>query len=344
MPGWQPNCGNTGENGRVTRSGSDDRRLTRRSGVLLATTAALSLSVAAVGIRAATGATLRGTGVTTGAALGLGILFALAAVITAAKYRDHVRSTETSTSAQDRLRQATAAVLFASAVLVPFALLLLSRPVTGEEAPSYSDIPSLGAGPTHTIRAQPTHAPGKGRGFSFDLTQFIWGLVIAIGVALLVTLVAVAIRLLRKVPPAMPTASVPPIAQSQAEDEVLADALLAGRSALAGDDARAAIIACYAAMEGSLAQVGVVRERSDSPSDLLRRAARDLPGAGAQDAATLTDLFREARFSTHPMTSQHLEAARNTLDAVTSALADRIRAQEADVHVSTGSTTQAVAS
>lgn len=325
----------------MTRSGSDDRRLIRRSGVLLAAAAALSLAVAAVGVRAANGATLRDSGLATGAALGLGILFALIAVLTAAKYRDHVRSTETATTAQDRLRQATIAVLFASAVLVPFALLLLSKPITGEEAPDYSPLPTPSAARWRALRPQPTHAPGKGHGFSFDLAQFLLGLVIVIGVALLVTMIAVAIRLLRKVPIAPPTTSIPSFAQSQAEDEALADALLAGRSALSGQDARAAIIACYAAMEDSLARVGVVREHSDSPSDLLRRAARDLPDVGARNAATLTDLFREARFSSHPMTPKHLEAARSALDTVTSALSERIRAQaEAEAHTSQDSKSQ----
>jgi hypothetical protein len=345
MPGWQPNCGNTGENGRVTRSGSDDRRLIRRSGVLLAATAALGLGAAAVGVRAATGAALRGTGLATGAALGLGILFALVAALIAAKYRDHVRSTEAETTAQDRLRQATTAVLFASAVLVPFALLLLSKSSTGEEAPSSSPIPSLSAARRRNVQPLPTRTPSKGHGFSFDLTQFVLGLVTVIAAALLVSLIVVAIRLLRKVPVAPPTMSVSPFVQSQAEDEALADALLAGRSALAGADARVAIIACYAAMEDSLAQVGVVRERSDSPSDLLRRAARDLPEAGARNAATLTDLFREARFSSHPMTSQHLDAARSALDTVTSALSERIRAQEAEAQASSkGSKTPVVTS
>jgi hypothetical protein len=90
-------------------------------------------------------------------------------------------------------------------------------------------------------------------------------------------------------------------------------------------------------MESSLAQAGVARERSDSPSDLLQRATgRDLPGLGTQDAATLTDLFREARFSSHPMTARHLDAARRALDSVTSALAERIRLHDAATQKAAG--------
>jgi hypothetical protein len=313
--------------GRVTRSEGDDRRLIRRSGVLLAVSAALATAVAAVGVRAAAGAALRDAGLAAGGAVGLALLFVLAAVIVATRYREHVRSTEAASSTQDRLRQATIAVLFASAALVPLALLLLRRPSTSNPANEYPvATPSHGAEPTQAFVPPPTHPPSKGHGFSFNLTAFLLVLSIVVGVLLLAALIALAVSLLRKVPDVASGTSAPPIAQSQAEDEALADALLAGRSALAGDDARAAIIACYAAMETSLEQMGVVRERSDSPSDLLSRAMRrDLPGMGTQNAATLTNLFREARFSTHPMTTQQLDAARSALDAVTIALAERMQ-------------------
>ncbi len=330
MPGWQPNCGNTGEIGRVARSGSDDRRQIRRSGVLLAVTAALGLGVAAVSVHAAAGAALRDAGLATGGALALALLFALAALTAAVKYREHVRTTEAATTAQDRLRQATIVVLFASSAFVPFALLLLRRPSADNEGPEYPVVqPSGNVGPSQAIPTLPTHVPGKGHGFSFDLTGFLLTMLIVIGVLLLALLIAIAIRLLRKVPTVAPSGPASQIVQSQIEDEALTDALLAGRAALAGDDARAAIIACYAAMEESLGQAGILRERSDSPSDLLRRATtRELPGAGAQNAATLTDLFREARFSTHPLTTGQLDAARSALDAVTAALAERTRARE----------------
>lgn len=330
MPGWQPNCGSTGEIGRVTRSGSDDRRQIRRSAVLLATIATLGLGVAAVSVHAAAGAAMRDAGLATGGTVGLALLFVVVALVAAVRYREHVRTTEAATTAQDRLRQATIVVLFASAAFVPFALLLLRRPSTGGTGDEFPLTPvSGGALPSVAVPTRPSHAPGRNHGFSFELRWFLLTVLIVIGVLLMVFMVVVAIRLLRKIPAVSPSAAAAPIAQSQAEDEALADALLAGRSALAGDDARAAIIACYAAMEESLELVGVLRERSDSPSDLLRRAMiRDLPGTGTH-AQTLTDLFREARFSTHPMSAQQLESARNALDGVTAALAERTRAREA---------------
>lgn len=313
----------------MTQSGSDDRRRSVRSGGLLAAAVALGLVIAAVAIRAAAGAALRNAGLATGADVGLALLFAVAALVTAAKYRGHVRTTEVPTTALDRLRQATVAVLFVSVVLVPGALIALHRPDSGQAEYPNQVVPTdiLGSYQPIPTPQQTTHH--KPHSFSFDLTTFLWVLLATLGAALIVVIVLVALRLLRKVPQLGPVESAPPTADSGAEDEALADALIAGRSALGGDDARAAIIACYAAMETSLAQAGISRERSDSPSDLLHRAtARDLPTAGTRDAQVLTDLFREARFSSHPMTAQHLEAARRALDSVTGALAERIRARE----------------
>ncbi len=87
--------------------------------------------------------------------------------------------------------------------------------------------------------------------------------------------------------------------------ELMAQAVDSGRRALLdGDDARTAVIACYLAMETSLAASGVARRASDSPQDLLERAsAGGLPAGEA--AGDLTALFREARYSTHPMDDGH---------------------------------------
>lgn len=105
------------------------------------------------------------------------------------------------------------------------------------------------------------------------------------------------------------------------EQEVLADAVDSGRRALLdGADARAAVIACYAAMEESLADSGVARRASDSPQDLLERAA----GSGlltGQGAGTLTALFREARYSTHPMDDGHRQRAADALTDIAAQLA-----------------------
>jgi hypothetical protein len=111
------------------------------------------------------------------------------------------------------------------------------------------------------------------------------------------------------------------------EQRRLFEAVDSGRRALlGGDDARAAVIACYAAMEESLAASGVARRASDSPQDLLERAATSglLTGGGAP---ALTELFREARYSTHPMDGGHRDLAAAALTEIAAAL-DAHRAAE----------------
>nr|WP_223187986.1 DUF4129 domain-containing protein [Streptomyces sp. CBMA29] len=109
--------------------------------------------------------------------------------------------------------------------------------------------------------------------------------------------------------------------QADDEDELLAEAVESGRRALRDDaDARAAVIACYAAMERSLAASGIARRASDSPQDLLERASTAGRLAGPS-AAALTALFREARYSTHPMGDGHRDRAARALTEIAAQLA-----------------------
>jgi uncharacterized protein DUF4129 len=90
-----------------------------------------------------------------------------------------------------------------------------------------------------------------------------------------------------------------------------ARAIDSGRQAMRDlDDARAAIIACYAAMEASLAEAGAAREIAETPDELLARVAGMVNAAAA---ASLTALFYEARFSTHPMSAERRYAAEQAL-------------------------------
>jgi uncharacterized protein DUF4129 len=101
-----------------------------------------------------------------------------------------------------------------------------------------------------------------------------------------------------------------------AEESELARAVQSGRAALSEiDDARAAIIACYVAMETSLAQAGTKRGLAETPDELLDRAmaAGQVPAAPAR---TLTALFYEARFSTHRMPPAKREQAEGALAAI----------------------------
>jgi hypothetical protein len=110
-----------------------------------------------------------------------------------------------------------------------------------------------------------------------------------------------------------------------AEDpEDLREAVESGRSALrALDDARAAIIACYAAMETSLAERGTTRAVADTPDELLARATQSGLVRGSA-AARLTALFYEARFSSHPLGRGQRDAAERALDELAAALAEPV--------------------
>jgi Domain of unknown function (DUF4129) len=100
------------------------------------------------------------------------------------------------------------------------------------------------------------------------------------------------------------------------------DSLAAGSDALiAGGEPRAAIIACYAAMERGFAAAGSAPAAADTPAEVLARAGR----AGlvkAEPAEALTGLFRRARYSTYPMTSAESRVA---ADALTEMRADLAR-------------------
>jgi hypothetical protein len=102
----------------------------------------------------------------------------------------------------------------------------------------------------------------------------------------------------------------------------LRNAIESGRAALRGvDDARAAIIACYLAMEGSLAKAGAARTAAETPDELLTKAATTglLRGPAARQ---LTGLFYEARFSSHDLPDTVKDDARLALDAISAELRD----------------------
>jgi hypothetical protein len=111
------------------------------------------------------------------------------------------------------------------------------------------------------------------------------------------------------------------------DSEDLREAVEAGRSALrAVDDVRAAIIACYVAMEASLAEHGTARAAADTPDELLTRATAAAIVRGTA-AARLTALFYEARFSSHPMDGGHRDAAGQALGELAAALAEAAAAR-----------------
>lgn len=106
------------------------------------------------------------------------------------------------------------------------------------------------------------------------------------------------------------------------DSQDLLEVVESGRWALrAIDDERAAIIACYVAMEASLAEHGAARAIADTPDELLTRATAMGIVRGTA-AARLTALFYEARFSSHPLDRGQREAAGRAVAELAAALAE----------------------
>lgn len=132
------------------------------------------------------------------------------------------------------------------------------------------------------------------------------------GLLLVLTATGVAVAFLRRPPPETDELEIPGVSRASSE-ETLARAAAVGLAAVSapGLDPRAAIIACYLAMEAEFASDPEAAPlESDTPSEVLARAVR----RGAvhdQAAAELVGLFTEARFSTHDMTEdQRADAVR----------------------------------
>jgi hypothetical protein len=167
---------------------------------------------------------------------------------------------------------------------------------------------------------RPPLKPSSGGSIHIPLGPILYALLIIAIVAAVVVSIWWSTRLRRPAAPLVITDVV--------STEELREAVNEGRAALAGiDDARAAIIACYAAMERRLAERGTARGAADTPDELLARAvAAGIVRGGA--AGRLTTLFYEARFSTHPLGAGQRDAASAALDELAEELAAKPTAVE----------------
>jgi Domain of unknown function (DUF4129) len=87
------------------------------------------------------------------------------------------------------------------------------------------------------------------------------------------------------------------------------------RELLGDGEPRNAIVACWRQFEVQAARAGVIRRAWQTPSEFVLWVL-DLAGADARAVTRLADLYREARFSDHPMGEPHRAEARAALDAV----------------------------
>ncbi|MFY9930830.1 MAG: DUF4129 domain-containing protein, partial [Streptosporangiaceae bacterium] len=159
--------------------------------------------------------------------------------------------------------------------------------------------------PNPTATARPSGRPaGTSNGPSIHVSATV--LLYILLVVVLLAAIAVCVWYARRLRPAVRPGEDDFIVED-AKD--LRDAVEEGRSALrTSDDARAAIIACYVAMESRLAERGAARALADTPDELLARA-RDHGVVRGSAPARLTALFYEARFSSHPLAGSQRDAA-----------------------------------
>ncbi|MGW2667745.1 DUF4129 domain-containing protein [Streptomyces sp. NPDC001272] len=256
---------------------------------------------------------------------GLALLALLGGLALYGKYLEQLGGDRTPDPVEQRLADGVRRVLLAAALALPLLIMVLHRfgpsgatPGGGSGAPA-----PLPSAPEHPV---PVPTPGAGTAAPQDPGTHLGpaDLLPGLGIALLaLALVLAGTRLRRYLtrPPA--PEGHPAYARSQDESGLLARAVDEGQRALLDrTDARTAVIACYLAMEESLAGSGVSRRASDSPQDLLERAlAGGLPAGEA--AAELTALFREARYSTHPMHEGHRDRAAAALAGIARALDPR---------------------
>jgi hypothetical protein len=249
----------------------------------------------------------------------LAFLALVAVAATYAKYRDE------GYGILRRAGNACAVLLAVAAILVPVGLIMLGmHPATYPPPPKQTTQPTTDMDETlPPVSPPPTRRvhPHTAAHWWTSLAGFV---VTAILAAIVVLVVVVIINILKR-------SRVDLSGRDRAylgdldDAEDLADAVAAATEALEYEGrTREAVIACYAAMENSIDEAGVGRQSADTPEELLKRATT----AGlvpAEAGARLTDLFREARFSQHPMTEEHRAEARAALAEIS----DHLRAVRA---------------
>ena len=290
--------------------------------------AVVVLAVAAMAVAARPDGPLNpgvGSGLWEGArpAVALGAVIVLVVVATNfAKHRDD------GYGLLHRAGTATAVMLGAAAVLTPIGLVFLGR--KPQLPPPYPVAPNTAPSGTRTPRIDPgvtlKPATGKpGASIAAWIVDTVLVLIIAAVVALAVYLL---VRLLSRRWLTKPVETID-FESLVPELEQLAEAVAAGTEALEYEgDAREAVIACYSAMEVAVSAGGGLRRATDTPEEFLRRVtgAQLIPEGPARD---LTDLFREARFSHHPIAESQRDAAREALRTISEHLRERAEALEA---------------
>jgi hypothetical protein len=188
--------------------------------------------------------------------------------------------------------------------------LIGSGPVPSAATPDPKDLPT--AGPAEPDFPTPTEAAGPPLP---GWVSWVFGVACALVVlVILVLLLVMALRgrLTERAVPLTLSIEEPPT-DEETERRVRA-AVDAGLSELddADADPRRAVIACWVRLEDAAAAAGTTRSVGDTSTDLVSRLlAGHLVSASVLDA--LAEVYREARFATHPVDAATRDQARAAL-------------------------------
>ncbi|MEV3853593.1 DUF4129 domain-containing protein [Streptomyces sp. NPDC050095] len=256
-------------------------------------------------------------------AIGLTLAWAVGLTLVTKRLRARVDpDPATASPREERLRAAAVPILLAGPVALGVLALVLHHFTRSGTDASPVPVPSV----TRLPDLDPGRPPdGSSDSGSHRTLYIVLGVLLAALVVWAVVFLVRRVRRLGLTPP--PADALAPQGEDADDRQLLLSAVESGRRALPdGADARAAVIACYAAMEEALAASGVDRRASDSPADLLARATRAGLAAGPA-APRLTALFREARYSSHPMDDSRRAAAAAALEEIAAQLHEREAAQ-----------------
>ena len=311
VPGENGEPGGSGESGRTAKPGGGERAgtgLTAQDWLVRLLPVVLLIVVGLAGLRGAVG-TLDWDGPLHQDAVVLGVVLevVIVALFVILLVRNGRGSQEPTAV---KLRGVLMLVLGAGAI---GAAVLMLAGLNLKGLGSARRLPPTGhptATPSSSFRPQ----PGSGSAVHVPVTVLLYALLVVV----LLAAVAVSIWWARRLRPAIALRRDEVIAE---DPEQLREAVESGRSALRTvDDARAAIIACYLAMETTLAERGTARGAAGTPGELLTRAT-DAGLVRGSAAGQLTALFYEARFSSHPLGHRQRDEAERALDELAADLA-----------------------
>lgn len=181
------------------------------------------------------------------------------------------------------------------------------------------DQPTPPQAPTSTSQTASSGTPPTGASGGSDGTP-LGDIIGALFTALVaVALIAVAISVTRALVQALRGRRVrhtrslrdpmPPVAEAVAHSKDAQQAAL-----LEGAPSNA-IVACWVRLEQSVADAGVRRSPSETSAELTIRVLDDLD-TDRDALRTLAGLYREARYSQHPLTEDHRRQAKDALDRI----------------------------